>query len=72
MAELPEGLKGNPFSYEVAKSGEVRVFRGGRVVTIVRGTAAAKLAERLGDSDAQDQQVLARATGNYKRGNEAR
>lgn len=72
MAELPEGLKGNPFSYEVAKSGEVRVFRGGRVVTIVRGTTAAKLAERLGDSDAQDQQVLARVTGNYKRGNEAR
>lgn len=72
MAELPEGLRNDPFSYDLAKSGELRVSRGGRVVTILRGTAAAKLAVRLGESDAQDQQLLARVTGNYKRGTERR
>ena len=68
--DLPPGLRDDPFDYRIAKSGEVRISRGGRVVTVVRGAEAARLAGRLGESEAQDQQLLARVTGNYKRGNE--
>ena len=67
---LPSGLRDDPFSYQIVKSGDVRISRAGRIVTIVRGAAAARLAERLGQSDERDQQLLARITGNYKRGNE--
>ena len=69
---LPEGLRDDPFDHAVTKSGDVRVFRGGRVVTVVRGAEAARLVARLGASDAGDQHLLARVTGNYKRGNERR
>ena len=64
-------LEENPFDWRVTKNGQVLVFRGGRVVTTVRGAAAARLLARLADADdEQAQQVLARATGNYRRGNE--
>jgi hypothetical protein len=65
------GLEDDPFDWRVTKDGQVLVSRGGRLVTTVRGTAAARLHGRLqraSDDDAQ--QLLARATGNYKRGNE--
>lgn len=61
-----------PFAYRVTQSGGVRITRGGREVTVVRGDAAAKLAARLGESEARDQAALQRATGNYRRGNERR
>lgn len=42
-------------------------------VTILRGKAAAKFATRMADVDADAaQQLMARATGNFKRGNERR
>lgn len=66
------GLTDDPFAYQVTKSGEVRISRGGRVVVTVRGAQADRLAARLGVSDESDQQLLARVTGNYKRGNERR
>ncbi|MBH0117591.1 hypothetical protein I6E52_12145 [Salinibacterium sp. NG253] len=65
-------LDDDPFGFEITKSGEVRIFRAGREVVVVRGVAAANLSARLGTSAASDQQVLARATGNYRRGNERR
>jgi hypothetical protein len=67
------GLEDDPFDWRVTKDGQLLVSRGGRVVTTVRGSAAAKLLgrlERVADDEAQ--QLLARATGNYKRGNERR
>jgi len=66
------GLEDDPFDYELTKSGNVRVFRGGRVVVTVSGAAAWKLVARLGTGAKQDQHLLARVTGNYKRGNERR
>jgi hypothetical protein len=65
------GLEDNPFDWRTTKDGQLHVSRGGRVVTTLRGPAAAKLLGRLehaGDEEAQH--LLARATGNYKRGNE--
>ncbi len=67
------GLEDDPFDWRVTKDGQLLVSRGNRVVTTVRGSAAAKLLgklESVGGDEAQ--QLLARATGNYKRGNERR
>lgn len=70
--DLPEGLAEHPFSYRLTSSGEVHIDRDGRSIVTVRGNAARKLAAQLGDDAARDQHLLARATGNYKRGNERR
>ncbi len=71
-APMPEGLADDPFAYRITKSGEVHVTRGGRAVVVVRGAAAERLAARLGRDPVRDQHLLARVTGNYKRGNERR
>ncbi len=53
------------------KNGEIAIRHHGRDVTIVRGRAAERLGERLTSVDDDGaRQLLARATGNYKRGNE--
>ena len=63
------------FSYSVTKDGRVRIaFRGRHVVTVAgerAGRLSARLAAADGDGD-ETQQLLARATGNFKRGNEPR
>jgi hypothetical protein len=59
----PEG-----FEYTVRADGSVLITHHGRPATTLRaGRAAAFLAEADG---ADDQQVMARWTGNYRRGNE--
>jgi hypothetical protein len=59
------------FSYRVTKEGDVTIFRGGRAVTVLRGGAAQRfVAKADGAPHAAQQQLMARATGNYKRGNE--
>ncbi|HEU5471824.1 MAG TPA: hypothetical protein VFV67_14330 [Actinophytocola sp.] len=64
-------LDDDPFDWRVTKDGQVLVSRRGRVVTTLRGAAAARLIGLLDSADdAAAQQLLARATGNYKRGNE--
>lgn len=60
------------FDYSVTGSGSVRITRGGRLITIVGGAGGRTLIAKLGVSDARDQTLLQRATGNYKRGNERR
>ena len=65
------GLEDDPFDWRVTKDGQLLVSRGGRVVTTIRGATAAKLLGRLERAaDEETQHLLARATGNYKRGNE--
>jgi hypothetical protein len=65
------GLEDDPFDWRATLDGQLLVSRGGRVVTTVRGSAAAKLLGRLERAaDDEAQQILARATGNYKHGNE--
>jgi hypothetical protein len=56
------------FDYVVRDDGEVRVLRHGRVVTVLRGGAASRFLREVETRDPQ--QVMARVTGNYKRGNE--
>ncbi|MCL2595584.1 MAG: hypothetical protein FWD83_08710 [Promicromonosporaceae bacterium] len=55
------------FAYTEAADGTVRITHDGRMATILRGARAGKfLAEVVSDP----QQVMARWTGNYRRGNE--
>ena len=64
-------LADDPFSYRITKDGRVLIDRGGRTVTVVAGKAARQLTSKLdGASATASQQLLARATGNYRRGNE--
>jgi hypothetical protein len=66
-------LAPDTFTYALTKDGRIRISHRGRVVTTVAGQAATRLNERLkGASEAETQQLLARATGNFKRGNERR
>ncbi len=62
------------FAYTTAKDGSVRVTRNGAPVAVLGGRDAARLCARLeGATDEEERQLLlARATGNYKRGNERR
>ncbi|WP_436493363.1 hypothetical protein [Actinokineospora sp. HUAS TT18] len=65
------GLQDDPFDWRETKDGQLLITRGGRTVTVVRGQAAAALLGKLSRTDDDGaQQLLARATGNYKRGNE--
>ena len=59
------------FSYRSAKDGRVLISWEGRVVTTLKGEPAQQFLARAGSADADGRQLLmARATGNFKRGNE--
>ena len=67
------GLEDRPFSYRVTKDGRVLVSWGSSRVATVAGSAAARLIAALDVADEERaQHLLARATGNFKRGNERR
>ena len=61
------------FAWRSTKDGRIRISHHGRVVTTLAGDRAAAFKSRVeaGD-DAEAQALMARATGNYKRGNERR
>jgi hypothetical protein len=59
------------FTYRVTKDGRVLISRQGRIVTTIAGSDAARLIARLDGADRREvQHLLARATGNFRRGNE--
>ena len=59
----PEG-----FTFARRKNGDVVIHHRGRVATVLRGRIAIDF---LAEADAgDDQELMARMTGNYKRGNE--
>ena len=61
------------FSYTVTKDGRVRIaFRGRHVVTVAGRRADRLGADLAGAGGEQAQLLLAKATGNFKRGNERR
>ena len=64
-------LESDPFDYRETKSGELMISRGGRVVVTLGGKRAAALLKSLYKADESGAQLLlAKATGNYKQGNE--
>jgi hypothetical protein len=68
MNPLGDGLG---FTYQVRKSGEVAIFHHGAAASVLRGARAAKFLSEVESGTEDDaQQLMARLTGNYKRGNE--
>lgn len=64
-------LSDEPFSYRTRADGTVVIHYRQAPVTLLRGKAAARFASRLAGADAAAaQQAMARATGNFKRGND--
>ena len=64
-------MTGAEFSWRATKDGRVRIARGGRVVTTLAGASARRFLSRVEGADEPAAQLeMARATGNYKRGNE--
>ncbi len=63
MSRAPSG-----FAYAVRKSGVVVITHRGRLAATLRGAAAARFVSDVGDGDPQA--LMARLTGEYKRGNE--
>ena len=59
------------FGYKNLKSGDVLIDRNGKMVTTLRGKKAVSFTAKMDELDfSGQQQMMARITGNYKRGNE--
>lgn len=59
------------FAFRTRKNGDVEILHRGRIASTLRaGDAANFLDEVAGSDPAHAQQLMARITGNYKRGNE--
>ena len=69
--EQPDPLASMPFSYATRKDGSIVISYRTAPVTVLRGRSAERFAARVADAEATSaQQLMARATGNFKRGNE--
>ncbi len=61
------------FTYQTTKDGQLRIAWQGKTVTVLKGPAAQRLLQKLTGLEQHGAQlVLAKATGNFKRGNEKR
>jgi hypothetical protein len=59
------------FTYRVRRNGDVEILHLGRLASTLRGAVAAEFKQEVADEgSAAAQQLMARITGNYKRGNE--
>jgi len=64
-------LEDNIFSYRISKDNRVFVFWHGKQVKILKGAVALSFIEDIKASDEKEAQlIMAKATGNFKRGNE--
>lgn len=67
----PDRLGHEPFSYAVRADGSIVISYHAAPVTLLRGKSAVRFATRIEGADpAAAQQLMARATGSFKRGNE--
>ena len=59
------------FTYRIRKSGDVEILHRGRLASTLRGSDAEDFKQAAPDEASPEaQQLMARVTGNYKRGNE--
>jgi len=66
-------LKEAVFDYQMTKDGKVLLFWKGKQVKILAGKEAEKFSARMADLEPESldaQLIMAKATGNFKRGNE--
>ena len=72
MSREEDTLEDEPFSFRAQKDGTVRIAYHGRVVTTLAGKDASRFLARVGANPDAAQLLMAKATGNFKRGNERR
>ena len=66
-------LGDKPFSYQTSKDGKVFLFYKGKRVKILKGSEAERFSAAVaGASETEAQRLMAKLTGNFKRGNERR
>ena len=71
--DIGDSLAGEPFSWRASKDGKVFISHQGRQVMILKGGAAARFLARVQSADTlAAQMVMAKFTGNFKRGTERR
>ena len=64
-------LTAEPFAYHMTKNGKVFIEYEGRTVTTLQGKPAQKFLQRIATVSSQGAQlIMAKLTGNFKRGNE--
>ncbi|SEM54086.1 hypothetical protein SAMN04487786_2064 [Paenisporosarcina quisquiliarum] len=65
-------LEENPFSYKISKDNTVFIEFHGKRVKILKGKEGEKFLKRIevAGNDKEVQLILAKITGNFKRGNE--
>jgi hypothetical protein len=67
----PDPLAAQPFSFVARADGSIVIRYHSAPVTLLRGKSAERFAAKVAGADAAvAQQVMARATGSFKRGNE--
>ncbi len=68
---MPHDLADSPFSYTASKSGHVLLHAQGKLVKTLKGNAAQRFLDQLQGLNALDaQRLMAKATGQFKFGNE--
>lgn len=73
MSKRRTSIDDGAFEYATHKDGTVVISHYNRPVTTLRGKQAAKFADRVVGLEGREAQLLmARVTGNFKRGNERR
>ncbi|WP_034346383.1 hypothetical protein [Deinococcus misasensis] len=66
-----DALKEHPFEFQVHSDGKLFVYHEGKHVRTYRDPQASKMLKQLEKASPEQQQLLlAKATGNFKRGNE--
>lgn len=63
-------LSDDPFEWKQTKAGKLMIYRGGELIMIISAEKAAPVLARLSEDADNDQQILARVTGQYRIGNE--
>jgi len=64
-------LEEEPFSYKVSKDNKVFIFWEKKQVKILRGKESEKFLAKIANADTfESQLIMAKITGNFKRGNE--
>ena len=64
-------LDNEVFSYKISKDSKVFISYEGKTVTTLSGKRACEFIEKIKTAQAKDVQlIMAKATGNFKRGNE--
>ncbi|HRE47759.1 MAG TPA: hypothetical protein PLD47_08540 [Aggregatilineales bacterium] len=70
-ADDPKAVDDEVFSYQTLKDGRVLISWHSRLVVTLKGEKAKKFLTRMEDADPTAAQlIMAKATGNFKRGNE--